>query len=295
MISVCIPIYNFDVSKLVKTLECQIIELSVPSEIIMIDDDSDEEYKRINRSCNHETYIELTENIGRSKIRNLFLKYAQYQYLLFIDCDSLIVSDDFLKRYVTFIKQKQDGNVICGGRVYSLDPPIRKYMLRWKYGVQRESQSVDARRKYPNRSFMSNNFLIRRQILAKFPFDERISEYGHEDTLFGYILKKNGISIIHIDNSVLNGKLEENNEYLQKINKSIKNLSRILQFVEYDEDFVNDTGLLTFYRKVKPVASLLEILFIIFKPVIVFFLKRGYVAISLFDFYKFGLFLKCRK
>jgi hypothetical protein len=277
---------------LVKALEYQILGLSVPSEIILIDDDSDEQYKRINRLYNRGTYIELKKNIGRSRIRNLFLKYAQYQYLLFLDCDSLVVSDDFLQKYVSFIGQKQDENVICGGRVYCSEPPERMYRLRWKYGIQRESQPVDIRSKYPNRSFMSNNFLIKRQILVKFPFDERISEYGHEDTLLGYIFKKNGITVKHIDNPVLNGDLEENNVYLQKMGKSIKNLGRILRIVKYDEDFVNDTGLLRFYCKIKPVASLLEILFIIFKPIIVFFLKRGYLTITLFDFYKFGLFLK---
>ena len=90
MISICIPVYNFNITSLVNELSNQVNSLNIPCEIIVIDDCS-ENFKRINKiECEKHTYIELSENIGRARIRNLFLKYAKYEYLLFLDCDSLV-------------------------------------------------------------------------------------------------------------------------------------------------------------------------------------------------------------
>lgn len=294
MISICIPVYNFDVRQLVNSLSGQVENAGVACEIVLIDDGSDEEYKKINRSvCNREIYVELSENIGRASIRNLFLEYAKYQFLLFLDCDSLIVSDAFLKRYIA-AAAGTGAQVICGGRIYDPQKPPKEYLLRWKYGMFRESQTLEQRQKAPNRSFMSNNFLIRREILAKFPFDERITQYGHEDTLLGFVLKKNHIEITHINNPVLNGELEINSEYLRKNAESIKNLGAILEYVDYDPVFVKDIGLLEFYQKIKPVAPFIRLIYRLFSPAIRFFLKRGWVSLKLFNFFKLGLFLETK-
>ncbi len=294
MISICIPVYNYDVRQLVTTLSRQVAHVDVPCEIVLIDDGSYEEYKKINRSvCNREIYVELPENVGRSKVRNLFLEYAKYQYLLFLDCDSLIVSDNFLKKYADSFSG-DEVNVVCGGRIYPPDKPSREYLLRWKYGTLRESRTLDQRRSAPARSFMSNNFLIHRKILAKFPFDERITQYGHEDTLLGFVLKKNHINITHISNPVLNGELEINSEYLRKNTESIKNLGAILDYVEYDPEFIADIGLLQFYQKIKPVAPFIRFIYRIIGPVVRFFLKKGWVTLWMFNFFKLGLFLESR-
>jgi len=62
-------------------------------------------FKKINENvCRKEIYIQLDNNIGRAKIRNLFLKYAKYDYLLFLDCDTFIISDDFVaKIYIGYM------------------------------------------------------------------------------------------------------------------------------------------------------------------------------------------------
>ncbi len=33
---------------------------------------------------------------------------------------------------------------------------------------------------------MTNNFLIQQVLLAKIKFDERLNQYGHEESLFGF-------------------------------------------------------------------------------------------------------------
>ncbi len=295
MISVCIPIYNFDVRSLVSRISEQAESQSALVEIILIDDGSDEFYREINREiCSRHKYIELSENIGRSAIRNKFLKYVSQPWLLFLDCDSLIISENFLQRYLSTIENRAEEMVVCGGRVYSPDPPGKNRYLRWKYGIFRESRTANERARNPNKSFLSNNFLISGELFSRFPFDERISEYGHEDTLFGYHLKKNNISIRHIDNPVLNGDIETNAVFLEKTRKSIMNLRKILEYVDYDPAFSADIGLMQGYFKIAGIEPFFRIFFIIVRPFIVFSLKRGWVTLWMFDIYKLGIFVEAK-
>ena len=294
MITICIPIFNWDVTSLIKELSQQVKLLNVHSEIILIDDCSSEKFKEINRQvCEKEKYIQLDKNIGRAKIRNLFLENSHYDHLLFLDCDSLIISKDFVLKYIETIKQNEY-LVVCGGRIYDPSRPGRNKMLRWKYGIKKESQSVSTRILSPNKSFMTNNFLIDRKIFEQVKFDERISGYGNEDTLFGYQLKKNGIQVHHIDNPILNGEIEENAEYLKKTEKGICNLIQILPYVDYDKDFINDVRILKFYHKIKSyfLVNIIKFLFICHKPILRFLLVHGFVNLRLFNFYKLGILIK---
>ena len=291
MISICVPIYNFEVSPLLDELALQMANTEEAVELILIDDCSSSEYKAINKShCNTYKYIELEKNIGRAKIRNLFLDYAQYEHLLFLDCDSLIPSKSFLSNYLKAIKEDKN-TIICGGRVYDSTKPDSNKLLRWKYGIERESLSCEERKRQPNKSFMTNNFLISKTLLQEIKFDERLSEYGHEDTLFGFELKKRGIEINHINNPVLNGDLEYNTEYLEKTEVGIHNLISILDYVNHDPDFIQDISLLNFYSKpsIKKLIPFIIILFPFLKPFIKFFLINGFISIRLFNFYKLGI------
>jgi len=290
MISICIPVYNFDINPLIKSLSTQIQHNNLLAEIIIIDDCSNENYQSINNDiATKENYIKLGENVGRSKIRNLFLKYARFDYLLFLDCDSLIINENFISNYIDILAQ-ENHKVVCGGRVYPKCNQGRNKMLRWKYGIKKESQPAIIREQMPNKSFMTNNFLIHRSVFKIIKFDERIASYGHEDTLFGYLLKKAGIPIKHIENAILNGDLETNRDYLLKTQEGIKNLVKIVQFVNYDSDFIKDVSLLNFYRKVESTKLLkfVNIAYKLSRSLIIWLLLKGIVSIKLFDFYKLG-------
>jgi glycosyltransferase involved in cell wall biosynthesis len=294
MISICIPVYNFEIDLLVKALSPQIESADAAVELIVIDDNSRADIKTRNKaSCQNCKYIELSENIGRSKIRNLFLNYASQDYLLFLDCDSLIENPRFLQNYLETLKQQ--AKVVCGGRIYGPRPPGRQQRLRWKYGVCKESQPCESRKKQPYKSFMSNNFLIQRRVLEEIRFDERITQYGHEDTLFGYSLAKNQIPITHIDNPVLNGDIESNTEYLRKTREGINNLTAILNYEEYHQDLIQDISLLRFYDKIRRFENIVLWFFLLKKPVVICLLSKGYVNLQLFDFYKLGLFIEQKR
>lgn len=296
MISVCIPVYNVDIRPLITSLEKQISRLHPRGELVIIDDASDEGFKKINREAgSRHKYVELSENVGRARIRNMFLCHNRFEFLLFLDCDSLILSDDFLSRYAREIQEGVIPDVIVGGRVYSTRKPSPAYRLRWKYGVKRENKTAEIRNAAPYNSFLSNNFLIKKGVLDRHPFDERLSGYGHEDTLFAYILKKNEVSIVHIDNPVLNGDLEKTCLFLKKTAEGIGNLRKIQDQLAKDRDFFKRISLLQCYNKIGSFRNFVAFVFDIFSPLITFMFSKGIVILVLFDFYKLGVYLKAEK
>jgi Glycosyltransferases, probably involved in cell wall biogenesis len=285
MISICIPVYNYDVTSLVKGLHSQCISANINFEIILIDDLSENEFKEINSKLSLiSNYIQLDKNVGRSRIRNLFLQYAKYEYLLFLDCDSVINNDQFIKNYLESFDNASE--VIVGGRIYPVIHPDKNYLLRWKYCTIREQTDNPS----SNKAFMSNNFLIKKELFEKIKFDERIKMYGHEDTLFGYDLKKAGIRIKYINNPVLNGELESNKEFLKKTEQSIENLKYILDFLNYDKGFINEVSLLKsyFFLKKYKLDLFVNLIFKLKKRSLKWFLEKGIVFLWWFDFYKLG-------
>lgn len=232
-LSICIPTYNFNAEILVSTLMEEIKGLKDAVELWVIDDASPE----INGLSNvflqeHDQntwfqYEVLENNIGRSKIRNLLAQKAQGKHLLFLDGDSLIHQPSFITNYLEEIK-KSPQIIICGGRVYPDQCPSSTQALSWRYGVKVESLSVEKRNKNGYKSFMTNNFVIPKEVFNRVRFDETLVGYGHEDTLFGFQLHQNGVALNHIDNAILNGHIENNEAFLLKTEEGVKNLKRIV-------------------------------------------------------------------
>lgn len=295
MISVCIPVFNFSVCNLVNELNIQLAKSNVVYEIILIDDASASEFRNQYKTLpSSVTYIQLEQNIGRAAIRNLFLKKTQYNHLLFLDCDSIVFNADFIASYLNIIS-KQPNSVLCGGRIYPKEYPGKEKRLNWKYGTKIESKSAEVRSQHPAASFMTNNFIVPKKILNSIRFDERLNQYGHEDTLWGNELRKNNIDIIHINNPVLNGAIENNKVFLSKTKTAIENLIFIEKNYAADKELLNCISLIRFYNRFKFATGLINGLFIIFSPLIVSLLKMGIVNLKLFSFYKLGYFIHIKK
>ncbi len=226
-LSILIPVYNHDASSLIKTLHQQASDLDIVFEIRCYDDYSHPEIKKRNRSVqktNRVVYEELPYNLGRSKIRNKLAQEAEYPNILFIDGDSKITDDQFLKQYIITSFSHE---VIIGGTSYSSTLQDPRYALRWKYGIEREQLSADERNKKPYLNFTLNNLFISKDIYSKIGLDEDITTYGHEDTKFGFMLKNDGIVVRHINNPVEHIGLETSEEFLSKTKESVKNLYKL--------------------------------------------------------------------
>ena len=225
MLSILIPIYNFKVVKLVKAIKRQCEQSKIMFEILCYDDGSKPKIKYENSVLSSYfgiNYTELSENLGRARIRNWLAKTAAFDNLLFLDCDSKVIKKDFIK---TYLKHINNYDIISGGRIYSKKPPRAKSkQLHWRYGVKRESKNAKFRNKNAQLFFHSNNFLVRRDIAIKYPFDEEIKGYGYEDLLWAKHIFDRGIEILHIDNSVEHLGLEKSDVFLKKTKKAIDNL-----------------------------------------------------------------------
>ena len=301
MLSVCIPVYNFDVRPLAANLSRQAQNTIYPVEIIVADDFSLMSFREINREIAGlpgVVYRELSVNLGRSAIRNYLASEASCQNILFLDADSLPPTEDFLNRYATL---NPKGSVICGGTVYHDFPPEPELMLRWRYGKAREQLSPEQRQR-KGFSITANNFLAPKELLTRYPFREEIREYGHEDTVFGYDIANAGIKIQHIDNPLIHTGLEDSATYLKKTRTALQNLLEISQDLIPDEKFVNHSGLLRLRRRLcrTGLHRVFAWFFKQFRKALEKQLTGPRPLIILFDFYRAGYICsvnprKCQK
>ena len=227
MISILIPVYNYDVVALAKALSKQCEDEDIVFQILVFDDKSTDEFKEINQIVSQEfnvSYVELSENKGRAKIRNRLAKMAQYDWLLFLDCDSKIISDTYIKDYINELGQPA---IVSGGRVYQGEKPDQKHLTHWSYGTKVESKPASKRSAKPYISFHSNNFIIHRSLFEQIEFNEEIDGYGYEDLYFAEELKNIKGEIRHIDNPVLHEGLDDNDAYTAKTENAVSNLAKL--------------------------------------------------------------------
>lgn len=286
MLSVCIPVFNYNIQNLVSEISKQALAESIDFEVLVFDDGSSVTFKIQNRKIkdvNGVNYFELTKNIGRSKIRNLLAQEAKFDFLLFIDCDAE-APEGFIKTYLQSI---QNRCVIVGGVSYAKQKPAKEFLFRWRYGIKRESTPVDQRKSNPYNSFKTFNFLISKQIFKLVQFDESLKGYGHEDTLFGISLKKQNIPIIHIDNPLIHLGLESNEIFLNKTNVGIQNLVTLMNSENTPAEFMDSVSLLRFYNEIPQwIKWVAATKFKILKTILSKLLISGKAPMILFDIYK---------
>ena len=286
-LSICIPVYRTDVRKLVLTLLEQIKRLTdVQVDIVLIDDASGEPFTALNTF--NDAIVKpvfLAQNVGRSKIRNLFLQHTNAQYLLFIDGDSTVLNEKFVFNYVQSLCE-QAVPVLVGASCYQQDRPTANYLLRWRYSTQRESLNYEQRISKKQAGFKTNNFIIERSLFEQHGFESRLTGYGHEDTLYGVALQQAQISVAHLDNPVWNLNLDDNDTFLTKTEQALKNLLWIQQNIPSAE-MLEMNKLLATYLEIKtnrPKKWLLLILEFFSRPM-KWWLSRGSAPLFIFDVY----------
>jgi glycosyltransferase involved in cell wall biosynthesis len=292
MLSILIPVFNFDVTKLVSALHRQCSESGIESEIVCCDDASENSFRQINSklvSLSNITYRQLETNQGRSRIRNLLAREAKFENLLFMDCDSEVVSGSYIREYLQHCNSEK---VICGGRVYDTSAPKdKKKILRWKTGRCKEEFSAEERNRSPYRSFMTNNFLIPKQTLLENPLDESVSGYGHEDTLLGFQLGRKNIPVLHIDNPLKHIGLEDAEEFLSKTENGIGNLVKLWRGKKLTPDELKHIPLMRTFLNLQKCRLDTGFLFVFrsFSGIIRSNLLSENPSVRFFDFYKLGV------
>ncbi|SDC88737.1 glycosyltransferase family 2 protein [Williamwhitmania taraxaci] len=288
MLSVLIPVYQYDVTDLVSSLINQLAAHDIVYEILVFDDCSVPAFKATNsglKNVMHVKYVELEQNIGRSKIRNLLASTARFENLLFLDCDVSLPETNFIERYLNFSAKSY---VTVGGICYrSQKPTYAPKVLRWKYGHQRETQIASQRNKQPYSSFKTANFFITRTNFLRVKFSEEIHGYGHEDTLFGYELEQVNIPIFHIDNPVYHDGLEDASVFISKSEEAVKNLYMLFQSGLLANTW-KQNPLLRFFVAFRTfrIHYLLAIVYLLFGALIRISMQGRFPFVFLFNTYK---------
>lgn len=284
--------YNFDIRELVSDLKKEIDRQQFDAEIILIDDGSETRFKQINKDLHDlaDQFIFLDKNIGRSRIRNLFLTYAKGDYLLFLDCDGKVFKEGFLEKYIQFIQKNPSAKVIYGGRNVSAEFPDQKHFLRWKFATERENLPVEQRIEKPYLSFQTNNFIIKKEVLKKIRFNPEFQKYGYEDLLFAMDLKSEGIGIDHINNPIFNNDLEDNEVYIEKVKESIDSLSKMLGDPQLNSK-LSEIKLVKAYNMIRKtgLTVLFNVFFKLSRTTVEKKLLKGDMSLRYLDFYKLGL------
>lgn len=249
MLSILIPTYDYDCRKLVRDLQGQAERAGVAYEIIVADDASPHRmYRDRNREINVLPYcrlVELKENVGRARIRNRLADEAHYEWLLFMDADAEVISDSFIVDYLKHV----DADVVCGGLCHAATLPSPEVSLRYAYEKRADKRRAACyREKKPYGHFITFCFMIRASVFHAIRFDEAITEYGHEDTLFGIALEKKGVDIRHVDIPMCQGGIETNAEFIAKTRAALRNLAA------RESDMQDYSSLLKVYRLLRSIG-----------------------------------------
>ena len=298
-ISLLIPVLDYDIVALVHSMKNAMGKVPELYEILIGDDGSLPEYREKYRSLegNGVKLIVSEKNIGRASIRNMLAREAKGDYLLFIDADAMLpaTAEAYLRKWITTAGLAR---VLSGGILYHESPPgDPDKLLRWKYGIMKEQKKAADRNKHSNAGFSTFNVLIEKSVFSKIRFNEELRQYGHEDTLMGYQLRKAGISILHVDNGLIHEGVESNKEFLAKTKLGIENLSKLYDMVTDRKAFSQTVRMLRLYNKLRlfRLTRILAGVFIKYRDRMEIRLDSNKISLNLFSIYKICMFCTYRE
>jgi len=285
MLSILIPVYNYDILPLVEEIHLQATTSKIAFEIIIIDDCSTQILFDVEKFKEFSTtkLIILKNNIGRSAIRNLLTTKANYNNLLFIDAGTFPKSKTFIEDYIKNV----DKDIIVGGMIAEHLAPKKPYKLRWLYTKKRET--CYDKNKVNRKIFTSANFLIKKHIIQSFPFDDNIKKYGFEDFIFFNTLKVNALKLHFINNPVIHDSKEDASTFIRKTKDGLENL---IQLSQKNNDLLYDIKIIKLHSTLKTIGLDKVSLFVfkLIKALLIKNLNSSYPSLLLFDFYKLGYF-----
>jgi len=292
MLSILIPIYNYNANSLVLELHKQCLECEIEFEIVCQDDVSStylSENDAINTLQNCSFSINKI-NLGRGRNINSIAEKARFNWLLILDCDVFPTNKYFIKNYIEAISSNIC-KIIFGGISYESRTLENQKLLRWIYGNKRESLPVELRRKKPFSSALTSNILIEKELFIKNPFDNSIIKYGYEDLCFLSVLQSKKIQILHINNPAFHLNLETSNLFLEKTKIAIENLNFIIAAKILNP---KDLKIIKIYNLVKKngFEKLVVFIFNKFEFKIIDNLLSDKPSLLLFDLYKLGYYCK---
>lgn len=225
-LSVCVPVYRYDVSKLMDALAA--CKSSSLVELVFYDDggcDQDLLAKLESHAGRVPAAIRIVSaaaNRGRAAARNAAIRHARSDWLLLLDADMQPDSEHFLETYLDVIDATWEPAVIVGGYSLKSTPQDKAHALhRWQAEAS-ECLTAAERDKAPARNVFSSNVLVHKLVLDACPFDERFAGWGWEDTDWG-LRAQQFFPIRHIDNTATHLGLDTDAALMAKYAKASEN------------------------------------------------------------------------
>ena len=243
LVSVIIPAFNAE--HCIRECINSIILQDYPVELIIIDDTSTDNTYLV---CSE--FIEQYSNIqihkithsGVSAARNVGLKYAQGEYVLFCDADDKLVPGA-IRVMVKKMESSSRTDLIVGRTIKRNSPVIHSdEQLSREEAIKRFFQHDDSR-------LLGTvcGKLFRRKVISEMTFDERISVGEDALFLFNYLLCSDCVqlitNIVYIHNLNTYGIIQSRNfdNYITALDASEKMIRGIINYkIEYLEYALND-------------------------------------------------------
>jgi glycosyltransferase involved in cell wall biosynthesis len=218
LLSICIPTYNTDCSELLDILAEQIAQLEETVEVLVCDDFSTDYVRKNQEACerNGFSFFENQSNLGSISTRIKLAKNSSFNWLLFIDADMLPKTDEYVIKYTNLVTFN-NADVAIGGCCYANE--IKPFSLRLRYGRNREEISAEKRQLNPYNSILFGNILIKKELFSEVFNDFLDNAYG-EDIYLSSSLKSLNKDVVHLPNETYHLGLENNREFVKKIQKS---------------------------------------------------------------------------
>ena len=287
MLSILVPIYNYNVFPLVVALHKQCTDCGIDFEILCQDDASNSSLNAFNEQVNELyncSFVSLKENLAHRANRNSLAAQAKFDYLLFIDGDSIIIHDKFIKKYIDTL---EDFDVVYGGRLHPEKCPSNNQKLRWKYGKFIEDKSAANRNKKHYQTLLFNNTVIKKVLFNQVKFDTISKKYGHDDTQLSYQLSLLKSKVNHIENPVEHGDIDTNLVYLNKTKASLENLIALYEEEKIDIEFVKLIQLYHFLKRTR-ITYIISKIHSIFDKYLLQNLTKKNPNLFLFNWFRVG-------
>lgn len=231
-LEICIPIFRYDPSALIRGLARQ--EIASETTLRIYDDGSGDPHltakivEALRDFPGRTVLMTAAKNLGRAGARNALMTASRADWLLFLDGDMQINGDQFLVAYQEAAARQAGPCCIVGGFDVDLNRVTSATRLHALQSCKSECLSAEIRNSDPGRYVFTSNIFLHRQIFAEVPFDSRFQGWGWEDVEWGISIARR-FPVIHIDNAAIHLGLDLDQALLKKYECSSPNFMLMLE------------------------------------------------------------------